>query len=131
MRIVSLLPSATETVCLLGLEDQLVGVSADSDWPPDVVGRLPVLNTVSIDTSSLSSREIDQAANDGHRGASLYHVDAELLRTLRPDLILTQEICEVCAVSRRDVELATRTLGYTPGVLSLSPVKTYKDQNWL
>ncbi len=122
MRIVSLLPSATETVCLLGLADQLVGVSADSDWPPDVVERLPVLNTVSIDTSSLSSREIDQAANDGHRGASLYHVDAELLRTLQPDLILTQEICEVCAVSRRDVELATRTLGYTPGILSLSPV---------
>ena len=122
MRIVSLLPSATETVCLLGLEDQLVGISADSDWPPGVVKRLPVLNTVSIDTSRLSSREIDQAANDGHRGASLYHVDPELLRTLQPDLILTQEICEVCAVSRRDVELATRTLGYTPGVFSLSPV---------
>jgi iron complex transport system substrate-binding protein len=122
VRIVSLLPSATETVCLLGLEDQLVGVSADSDWPPNVVKRLPVLNTVSIDTSRLSSREIDQAANDGHRGASLYHVDPELLRTLRPDLILTQEICEVCAVSRRDVELATRALGYAPGVLSLSPV---------
>jgi len=109
-------------VCLLGLEDQLVGISADSDWPPGVVKRLPVLNTVSIDTSRLSSREIDQAANDGHRGASLYHVDPELLRTLQPDLILTQEICEVCAVSRRDVELATRTLGYTPGVFSLSPV---------
>lgn len=122
MRIVSLLPSATETVCLLGLQDQLVGVSADSDWPPNVVKRLPVLNTVSIDMSQLSSREIDQAANDGHRGASLYHVDPELLRTLRPDLILTQEICEVCAVSRRDVELATRALGYTPGLVSLSPV---------
>jgi iron complex transport system substrate-binding protein len=122
VRIVSLLPSATETVCLLGLEDQLVGVSADSDWPPSVVKCLPVLNTVSIDTSRLSSREIDQAANEGHRGVSLYHVDQDLLRTLRPDLILTQEICEVCAVSRRDVELATRALGYTPGVLSLSPV---------
>ncbi|HEX8969858.1 MAG TPA: cobalamin-binding protein [Chloroflexota bacterium] len=123
MRIVSLLPSATEIVCLLGLADQLVGVSADSDWPADVVASLPVLNTVSIDTSRLSSREIDAAASgDGHRGASLYHVDPDLLRELRPDLILTQEICEVCAVSRRDVELATRTLGYTPRVLSLSPV---------
>jgi iron complex transport system substrate-binding protein len=121
MRIVSLLPSATETVCLLGLDEQLVGVSADSDWPPNVVGQLPVLNTVAIDTRGLSSREIDQAAAAGHRGASLYHVDAELLRRLQPDLILTQEICEVCAVSRRDVEVATNTLGYRPAVLSLSP----------
>jgi iron complex transport system substrate-binding protein len=123
MRIVSLLPSATEVVCLLGLGDQLVGVSADSDWPVDVVERLPVLNTVSIDTDSMTSAEIDAAASaDAHRGASLYHVNADLLRELKPDLILTQEICEVCAVSRRDVELASRTLGYTPRVLSLSPV---------
>jgi iron complex transport system substrate-binding protein len=123
VRIVSLLPSATEIVSLLGLGDQLVGVSADTDWPPEVVERLPVLNTVSIDTSQLSSREIDVAAStDGHRGVSLYHVDPDLLRSLQPELILTQEICEVCAVSRKDVELATRTLGYTPTVLSLSPV---------
>jgi iron complex transport system substrate-binding protein len=121
MRIVSLLPSATETVCLLGLDEQLVGVSADSDWPPDVVGHLPILNTVAIDTRGLTSREIDQAAAAGHRGASLYHVDADLLRRLQPDLILTQEICEVCAVSRQDVEVATSTLGYRPAVLSLSP----------
>lgn len=122
MRIVSLLPSATETVCLLGLEEHLVGVSADSDWPADVVARLPVLNTVSIDTSHLSSRAIDEAATSGHQGASLYHVDADLLRDLRPDLILTQEVCDVCAVSRRDVDLAARTLGYSPAVLALSPV---------
>ena len=122
VRIVSLLPSATEIVCELNLADQLVGVSADSDWPTDIVDQLPVLNTVAIDTAQMSSREIDSAASDGHRGASLYHVDAELLRQLRPDLILTQEICEVCAVSRRDVELASQTLGYTPRVLSLSPV---------
>ncbi len=100
MRIVSLLPSATEIVCLLNLSDQLVGVSADSDWPAEVVERLPVLNTVSIDTQNMTSREIDSAASGGHSGASLYHVDPDLLRSLRPDLILTQEICEVCAVSR-------------------------------
>lgn len=122
MRIVSLLPSATEIVCRLGLADRLVGVSADSDWPPDVVARLPVLNTVAIDSSKLSSREIDAAAGtSAHRGASLYHVDPDLLRSLQPELILTQGVCEVCAVSRRDVELATRTLGYRPRVLSLSP----------
>jgi iron complex transport system substrate-binding protein len=84
VRIVSLLPSATEIVCLLGLEDQLVGVSADSDWPVEAVKRQPVLNTVSIDTSQLTSKEIDTAAGDGHRGASQYHVDSELLRNLRP-----------------------------------------------
>jgi iron complex transport system substrate-binding protein len=123
VRIVSLLPSATEMVCMLGLGDQLVGVSADSDWPAEVVQCLPVLNSVSIDTSSLSSKQIDAAASaNGHSGASLYHVDPDLLRQLRPELILTQETCEVCAVSRRDVELATRTLGYTPRVHSLSAV---------
>ena len=123
VRIVSLLPSATEIVSLLGLDDALVGVSADSDWPPALVRRLPVLNTVSIDAASMSSAEIDRAASaSGHQGASLYHVDADLLRQLRPDVVLTQEICEVCAVSRRDVELASQTLGYTPRVVSLSPV---------
>jgi iron complex transport system substrate-binding protein len=123
VRIVSLLPSATEIVSLLGLEEALVGVSADSDWPPQVVARLPVLNTVSIDPAAMTSREIDAAASaSGHQGASLYHVDAGLLRELQPDLVLTQEICEVCAVSRRDVALATQTLGYEPRVLSLSPV---------
>jgi iron complex transport system substrate-binding protein len=123
VRIVSLLPSATEIVCLLGLSDQLVGVSADSDWPVDVVDKLPVLNTVSIDTEHMSSADIDAAASaDGHSGASLYHVDPDLLRQLKPDLILTQEICEVCAVSRKDVELAATALGYTPRVMSLSPV---------
>jgi iron complex transport system substrate-binding protein len=123
MRIASFVPSATEIVALLGLEKQLVGVSADSDWPPEVFNALPVLNSVSIDTDSMTSREIDQAASvDGHRGLSLYHVDPDLLRSVRPDLILTQETCEVCAVSRRDVELATQTLGYTPKVLALSPV---------
>jgi iron complex transport system substrate-binding protein len=122
VRIVSLLPSATETVCQLGLSDELVGVSPDSDWPVEAVRGLPVLNTVAIDVSQLTSAEIDAAASARHGGASLYHVDQELLRNLRPDLILTQEICEVCAVSRRDVELATRTLGYRPEILSMSPV---------
>ena len=123
VRIVSLLPSATEIVSLLGLDEALVGVSADSDWPPQVVARLPVLNTVSIDPAAMTSQEIDAAASaSGHQGASLYHVDARLLRELKPDLVLTQEICEVCAVSRRDVALATHALGYEPRVLSLSPV---------
>lgn len=122
MRIVSLHPAATDLLHWLGLDDALVGVSADSDWPPELVSGRPVVNTVAIDTRGMSSREIDQAAREGHRGASLYHVDADRLRTLRPDLILTQDVCEVCAVSRRDVDLASATLGYTPTVLSHSPV---------
>ncbi|HEY3060715.1 MAG TPA: ABC transporter substrate-binding protein [Chloroflexota bacterium] len=122
VRIVSLHPAATDLVHLLGLDDVLVGVSADSDWPPELVRRLPILNTVSIDTRGLTSREIDEAARDPHHGASLYHVDPRRLRAVRPDLILTQEVCEVCAVSRRDVERASLRLGYTPTVLSQNPV---------
>ena len=69
MRIVSLLPSATEIVSLLGLQDQLVGVSADSDWPVDVVQKLPVVNTMSINTGQLTSREIDAAVRAATRAA--------------------------------------------------------------
>lgn len=122
VRIVSLLASATEIVAFLGLEQQLVGVSADSDWPADAVRGLPVLNTVSFNPDQLTSREIDNAASHGHLGASLYHVDAEMLRALRPDLILTQEVCEVCSVSRRDLDHAARMLGYAPNILSLNAV---------
>jgi iron complex transport system substrate-binding protein len=122
VRIVSLVASATEIVAHLGLEASLVGVSADSDWPPHVVERLPVLNTISFDPSKLSSGEIDAAASHGHSGASLYHVDAELLRSLQPDLILTQEVCDVCSVSRRDLDAATELLGYRPTMLSLNAI---------
>jgi iron complex transport system substrate-binding protein len=109
-------------VFFLGLGDQLVGISADSDWPPELVQHLPVLNTVAFNPDVLSSAEIDAAASGGHRGASLFHVDAELLRTLRPELILTQELCSVCAVSRGDVDRAANLLGYCPRILSLNPL---------
>ena len=122
MRIASLVASATEIVAYLGLEQQLVGVSADSDWPPRVVKDLPVLNTIAFNPDTMSSAEIDAAANAGHTGASLYHVDGELLRSLHPDLVLTQEVCEVCSVSRHDVDQATEMLGYTPRMLSLNAV---------
>lgn len=122
MRIVSLLASATEIVAWLGLEHHLVGVSADSDWPPEAIRGRPILNTIAFDPRALSSREIDQAASGGHQGASLYHVDADVLRELHPELILTQEVCDVCSVSRRDLELATRMIGYTPKIISLNAV---------
>ena len=122
MRIVSLVASATEIVASLGIEGNLVGVSADSDWPPHAVQGVPILNTIAFDPDELSSSEIDAAASSGHTGASLFHVDGDLLRSLRPDLVLTQEICDVCSVSRHDIERATRLLGYAPTMLSLNAV---------
>ena len=99
MRICSFLPSATEIVCELGLIDALVGVSEECRWPSAVVGK-PVVTAARIDPSSLSSLEIDAAVRESLRdGRSLYSVDAELIDELRPDLIVTQDLCAVCAVS--------------------------------
>jgi iron complex transport system substrate-binding protein len=99
MRICSLLPSATEMVAQLGLIDSLVGVSDECRWPPEVVGK-PIVTAAKIDPATLSSLEIDQAVRDSlAAGASLYSVDAELIEALEPDLIITQDLCAVCAVS--------------------------------
>jgi iron complex transport system substrate-binding protein len=103
MRICSLLPSATEIVAALGLADALVGVSDECDWPPEVRG-LPVVSATRIETTNLSSSAIDRAVRDAlSRGSSLYAVDAELIERLAPDLILTQDLCTVCAVSSEQV----------------------------
>ncbi|MGH8983988.1 MAG: ABC transporter substrate-binding protein [Acidimicrobiia bacterium] len=99
MRICSLLPSATEIVADLGLADSLVAVSEECDWPPEVRG-LPVVTASRVDTSLLSSLEIEQAVRDAiGDGRPLYAIDRELLEALKPDLILTQNLCAVCAVS--------------------------------
>jgi iron complex transport system substrate-binding protein len=99
MRICSLLPSATETVAALGLVESLVGVSEECDWPPQVQA-LPVVTASRVDTTRLSSFEIDRAVRDAVReGRQLYAIDRELLEALGPDLILTQNLCTVCAVS--------------------------------
>jgi iron complex transport system substrate-binding protein len=99
MRICSLLPSATEIVADLGLVESLVGISEECDWPPEVRG-LPVVTASRIDTRRLSSLQIDRAVREaiGERHP-LYAIDRELLETLHPDLILTQNLCTVCAVS--------------------------------
>jgi iron complex transport system substrate-binding protein len=106
LRICSLLPSATEVVAALGQLDRLVGRSAECDFPPSV-SRLPVVTSARIDTTSnLASAAIDAAVRAAlAAGRSLYAVDAELIAQLAPDLILTQDLCEVCAVSSRDDSL--------------------------
>lgn len=99
MRICSLLPSATEIVASLGLAESLVAVSEECDWPPEV-RELPVVTASRVDTARLSSLEIDRAVRRAvGDGRPLYAIDRELLERADPDLILTQNLCAVCAVS--------------------------------
>ena len=119
-RIVSLLPSATEIVCSLGLEDQLVGVTHECDYPP-AVRRKPVV-TASVLDGVRGSGEIDRHIRKlVHSGSSIYTLDSERLAELHPDLILTQELCEVCAVSYPIVERAVRRLDGSTELVSLEP----------
>src|SRR5215211_5944993 len=109
-RIVSLLPSSTEIVCALGLEDALVGITHECDYPLSVTQK-PRLTASRISHETMTSSEIDHAVRsqlDGH--GSIYNLDERLLAELKPDLILTQELCEVCAVSYKTVERAARVL---------------------
>jgi iron complex transport system substrate-binding protein len=121
MRIVSLLPSATEIVCALGLTDALVGVTHECDYPPEVRDK-PVLTASRIHGHGLTSAEIEHAVSTrlgGHR--SLYTLNEARLRELQPDLVLTQELCEVCAVSYEEVKHAARLLRTETQVVSLEP----------
>src|SRR6266496_3788654 len=103
MRICSLLPSATEIVAELGLVESLVGISEECDWPPEVRG-LPVVTASRVETTRLTSLEIDRAVREAvGDGRPLYAIDRALLETLQPDLILTQNLCAVCAVSADNV----------------------------
>lgn len=121
MRVCSLLPSATEIVCALGLGDQLVAVTHECDFPPQIT-RLPRITRSLLDHSGQSSREIDNhIARAVHEGSGIYSLDRDLLQHLDPDLILTQELCDVCAVSYRTVREAVRLLEGPRQVLSLEP----------
>jgi len=106
VRIVSLLPSATEIICRLGLAEDLVGRSKECTFPPEVLSR-PVVAAARIDPTDLESVEIDRLVRASIAdGRSLYAVDAELIDELRPDVIVTQDLCAVCAVSSGELASA-------------------------
>jgi len=119
-RIVSLLPSATEIICALGLEDRLVGVTHECDYPRSVL-RLPKVTKTLIPTDA-SSSEIDALVRDRMGAQSaLYALDMDALEKLQPDLIVTQALCDVCAVAEEEVKSAACKLSSMPGVLNLEP----------
>ena len=120
MRIASLVPSATEMLFALGLGDRVVAVTHECDYPPGAE-QLPHL-TRSVIEEGLDAAEIDLAVRERtSRGESLYELDEELLEELYVDLILTQAVCEVCAVSFDDVRAVAERLSTTPEVISLDP----------
>ena len=121
MRICSLLPSATEILFALGLDDEIVGVSHECDYPAEALTKPRVIRTT-LDQERMASDEIDAAVREAlmhHR--SLYEVDAEALRCARPELIVTQELCDVCAIDAAAVTAVLRALPFRPTVLSLHP----------
>src|SRR3954467_12814261 len=120
MRIVSLLPSSTEIVCQLGLRDALVGVTHECDYPPFVAG-LPKVTRPLIPHDA-SSREIDELVRERLKTErALYTLDLPTLERLRPDLIVTQALCDVCAVAEEEVRSAACSLPGQPRVINLEP----------
>ncbi|MFQ3661885.1 MAG: cobalamin-binding protein [Chloroflexaceae bacterium] len=121
MRIVSLLPSTTEIAFALGLGDHVVAVTHECDYPPEARQR-PVITSSVLDHHNATSAEIDAAVRGQLRdGISIYHLNTALLEELQPDLVLTQALCDVCAVSFGVVERAVAEVGAAPRILSLEP----------
>jgi iron complex transport system substrate-binding protein len=120
MRIVSLLPSATEILYALGVGDQVVGITHECDFPPEVAGK-PALIKPRVDPTAAPA-EIDRQVSElVARGESIYAVDADLLASLAPDLIVTQDLCHVCAASPDDLATALSRFSRPPRVLTLTP----------
>ena len=120
-RIVSFLPAATEIACALGAGAELVGRSHECDYPPEV-RDLPVVSKPALALDGLSQKDIDRAvAAHLATGESLYQVDERLLDELKPDIVLTQDLCQVCAPSGNELSRALQELANPPQVLSLTP----------
>jgi iron complex transport system substrate-binding protein len=125
MRICSFLPSATEIVFALGLGDDLVGVTHECDYPPEAKQKAVVIDSV-FHSEEHAASEIDRLVNQyAQRGISIYKVNQPLLEELRPDLIITQGLCDVCAVSTNETLRAVERLIPRPKVLSLDPTTFY------
>jgi iron complex transport system substrate-binding protein len=124
MKIVSLLPSATEIVFALGIGDQLAGVSFECDYP-EAARRVPVVSGTALHTGgSLSAAEIDAEVNAlVATGEAIYRLDNAKIRDIRPDLILAQDLCRVCAVPSGAVEEALEVIGCEAEVVSLDPAR--------
>jgi len=122
VRIVSLLPAATDLVVTLGLAGDLVGRTHECDWPPGELEHAAVVTRTAL-AGGLTSREISTAvaADRAHAGSALYALDEAALAALHPDLIITQELCEVCAVSYGQVAAAVRVADTGPRLVSLEP----------
>ena len=119
MRIVSLLPSASEIVADLGLLGSLVGRSHECQWP-EGVRSVPVVSASRIDSAALSGQQIDEAVRAAvEKGETLYAVDGDLLASLRPDVIITQDLCKVCAVSGAEIaDAGAKVISLGPRTLS-------------
>src|SRR5437867_12875919 len=121
MRICSLLPSGTEILYSLGLGDQIVAVTHECDYPPETAAK-PRITEDLIEQGRMTSVEIDHhvSSNIGRHG-SIYRLKQDLLEALEPELIITQELCSVCAVSYKDVQRAARVLEGPVRIVSLEP----------
>ena len=119
MRIVSLIPSATEILAALGLQDSLVGITHSCDYPPDL--GAPRVTSTAIPTNAASA-EIDHIVKEHARlGRPLYELDTALLESLQPDLVVTQAVCDVCAVSEGQASAVIGELSIRPEIVSLHP----------
>src|SRR6185295_2781750 len=121
LKICSLLPSGTEILYTLGLGDQVIAVTHECDFPPEAASKPKITENI-IDHARLTSAEIDHhvASNIGRHG-SIYTLREDMLESLKPDLIVTQELCDVCAVSYKDVQRAARVLDAQTKIISLEP----------